>query len=329
MCTNSHKQTNMHRVWQLFTEEKRKGHEADDNDERANIITMLQASRDPKTGAKLTQDEILCEAQSMVVNGKLFMYSALCRLILLVADDPSGSLTVSTVLISLFYYLAQDSSVYDRLADEIRTTFPSLDSVRQGSLLTSCIYLRSCVDEAMRLIPPEPGAPWREVCPGGATIDGENIPEGIEVAVCPFAIHHNPEYFPNPYIFDPDRFMPKSSSKTEPTLSKPKFDFFPTSRANTKFPNSPSALSPNSFQGMYFPSSTSTKENPAFVPFLMGPTGCPGKSLAYLEISLAVAMVFWCFDFKFAEAERQSNGNLDGDAACKLQFRKRCNVDLG
>ena len=240
-----------------------------------------------------------------------------------------GSLTVSTVLTTLFHHLAQNSSVYYRLTEEVRTSFSSLDSIRQGSLLSSCVYLRSCIDEAMRLNPPEPGIPWREISPGGATIAGEHIPKGIEVAVCPYAIHHNPEYFPNPHIFDPDRFMPKQSPKIEPTLNKPKFDFFPTSRANTKFPNSPSALSPNSFQGMYFPSSTSITENPAFTPFLLGPTGCPGKSLAYLEISLTMAMVVWCFNLRITDGEAMCTGGSDGDMTCKLQFRKRWNVDLG
>ena len=210
----------------------------------------------------------------------------------------------------------------DRLTEEIRTTFPTLDSIRQGSLLTSCVYLRSCIDEALRLSPPDLEPPWREVSPGGATVNGENIPEGYEVAVCLYAIHRNPEYFPNPLVFDPDRFAPRISPKTEPTLNKPKFDYFPSSRANTKFPNSPLALSPNSFQGMYFPSaSTGVRENPAFAPFLLGPTGCVGKPLADLEISLTLAMLVWCMDFRLAEGEHISSCN--GNKSCMLQFRKR------
>lgn len=48
-----------------------------------------------------------------------------------------------------------------------------------------------------------------------------------------------------------------------------------------------------------------TKETPrasrkAFAPFLVGARGCAGKSMAYLELSLALAKVIWNFDFKAA-----------------------------
>ena len=223
------------------------------------------------------------------------------------------------------FYLSRNNIAYEKLRDEVHSTFPSLDYIRQGPLLTSCQYLRACLDEAMRLAPPLSGPLWREVCARGATIDGQHVPEGYEVAIDLYSLHHNPSYFPNPDVFDPDRFMPKAAAK--PTLRKPKFDYFPSSRANTKFPNSPSAISPNSFQGMYFPSSSSAKENPAFASFLPGSGSCLGKPLAYLEMSVTLARLIWCFDFRAADSS-QTCETKGLHLETMIQFRRREDREL-
>lgn len=246
---------------------------------------------------------------------------------------PRGA-TTATAISSTLSYLSRHADAYSRLTEEIHTTFPSLEYIRQGPLLTSCHYLRACIDEAMRLASPTRGVSWHKVGPGGAAINGEHIPEGYEVAVDLWAIHHNPDYFPDPFVFNPDRFMPKSVER-EPTLNKPKFDFFPMSRANTIFPTSPSALSPNSFQGMYFPSSPECKENKAFAPFSLGPRSCVGKPLAYLEMSLALASIVWCMDFRAADGMEDWEDDLPGvDMFARsrkgpvLQFRRREGVEI-
>ena len=251
----------------------------------------------------------------------------------------TGSEAISSALCSTMVYLSQNKTSYSRLSDEIRTTFPNQESIRQGSLLTSCHYLRACLNEAMRLTPPTHGPLWRETGPGGAIIDGLHVPQGYEVAVDLYALHRNPKYFEKPHIFDPDRFISKPTA--EPTLKspKPKFDYFPTSRANTKFPNSPAALSPNSFQGMNFPAESSARDNPAFAPFLLGPRSCVGRSLAYLEMSLTLARVMWCMDFRAVEplgkgsVEGIEDGSFfDGFGTRKddvrLQFRRREDVEV-
>ena len=221
--------------------------------------------------------------------------------------------------------------------NDIRSTFPTFASIHQGPALASCEFLRACLDETLRLSPSSFEPVWREVCPGGTTIDGHYVSEGSEVAVSLYALHRNPKYFANPDTFDPDRFMPESVA-AEPTLKKPKFDYFPASRANTKFPISPSALSPNSFQGMYFPASSGSKENPAFAPFLVGSSSCVGKSLAYLIMSLTLAKLMWCMDFRAVESTgqwtegsfRHMIGSLFGGRRrnVMLQFRRREHAEL-
>jgi len=51
----------------------------------------------------------------------------------------------------------------------------------------------------------------------------------------------------------------------------------------------------------------------AFTPFSIGSRGCAGKSMAYLEMSLAMAKTLWSFDFQ------RPNGKEDhvGEGASK------------
>lgn len=42
------------------------------------------------------------------------------------------------------------------------------------------------------------------------------MPEGVELSLLPFVLHRDPEHWPNPEVFDPDRFLPDNSAKRHP-----------------------------------------------------------------------------------------------------------------
>lgn len=117
----------------------------------------------------------------------------------------------TSVAATLFYVLGNDS-VYGKLKDEVRTTFPSRASICAGKALNSCVYLRACVEESLRIAPPGPGIFWRR-SKHDMQIDGVLIPAGTEVGVSIYALHHNSDVFPEPHLFRPDRFL--SSNTTQ------------------------------------------------------------------------------------------------------------------
>lgn len=49
--------------------------------------------------------------------------------------------------------------------------------------------------------------------------------------------------------------------------------------------------------------------NSAFCAFSVGPRGCAGKAMAYLEASLVVAKMIWAFDFHPAPTGKSGGGN--------------------
>lgn len=63
----------------------------------------------------------------------------------------AGGDTTAAALGGLFFYLSREANaeVYKKLADEIRTTFSSAEEIHSGPKLSSCHYLRACIDEAM------------------------------------------------------------------------------------------------------------------------------------------------------------------------------------
>jgi cytochrome P450 len=87
---------------------------------------------------------------------------------------------------ALLFYLCRNASVYEKLTQEIRSTFTHVDQIQSGNLLQSCRYLAACIKETLRVCPSTPGAPWREVEEGGADVDGEHIPKGYDVGTYVF-----------------------------------------------------------------------------------------------------------------------------------------------
>lgn len=63
----------------------------------------------------------------------------------------AGGDTTAAALGGLFFYLSREvnAEAYRKLADEIRTTFSNAEEIHSGPKLSSCHYLRACIDEAM------------------------------------------------------------------------------------------------------------------------------------------------------------------------------------
>lgn len=180
-----------------------------------------------------------------------------------------------------FFYLSRHPEVYAKLAHEVRSTFSSYQDIKGGPTLSTCHYLRACIDESMRMSPPASGTLWREVNsatadhaqPGsdgrvprtGTHIDGHFVNEGADVGVNIYAIQHNEEYFPDSFAYKPERWLAADESDKE------------RERLRTM--------------------------RRAFVPFSLGSRGCAGKTMAYMEAQMTLARTMWCYDFEIPDGK--------------------------
>lgn len=189
-------------------------------------------------------------------------------------DLSVGGLSVSAVLSATFFYLSRHPRCYEALVSEIHSNFNSDAEIIMGPKLQSCKYLRACLDEAMRMSSPGLSVSWRELdkdAPGPFIVDGHVIPRGTSVGISPYALFHSEEYFPNPFTYNPDRFLEQSGETDAAKEAR----------------------------------NTARK---AFIPFSVGDRNCAGKVMAYAEMSLVLARTLWYFDFKMVPGKEGESG---------------------
>ncbi|KAI1872912.1 uncharacterized protein JN550_003786 [Neoarthrinium moseri] len=169
---------------------------------------MIDARLGEDTHARVDLYSHLADALNASDNNKITLKELWAEAIFFL---PAAGDTSSTALSSLFFYVAQNSECQRKLAEEIRTTFATGADIRGGRKLTNCQYLQACINEALRMSPPVAGTLWREQGPEAANeafvVDGVVIPKGTQVGVNIYSIHHNPEYFPSPFVYKPERWL--------------------------------------------------------------------------------------------------------------------------
>ncbi|KPI40732.1 Isotrichodermin C-15 hydroxylase [Cyphellophora attinorum] len=136
----------------------------------SDILGGLMTTPDPLTNKKRTRGSLISESAMLIIAG---------------AD------TSATTLSALLFYLARNPNAYRKLATELRTVFPDTTCVSLGTSLSSCAYLRACIDETLRMTPPVGSILPREILPGGAVVDGIFLPEGTSVGTGVYAIQHH------------------------------------------------------------------------------------------------------------------------------------------
>ncbi|KAL6852994.1 hypothetical protein ACO1O0_007543 [Amphichorda felina] len=217
----------------------------EDSDRRDFFYYLLKA-RDPETGQGFSIPELWAESNLLII---------------------AGSDTTSTAMAATLFYLVRNEAALRRVVEEVRSKFSDVEEIVQGPALTSCTYLRACIDEAMRLSPSVGSILPREVLQGGQTIDGHAVPAGTVVGVPHYTIHHNPEHYPRPYDYVPERWITGSRS---------------------------------SLSGAETTEDDVARAQAAFCPFSVGPRGCIGKGLAYVEMTTALARTIFLYDMRRA-----------------------------
>ena len=226
-----------------------------DSIKKKDLFASLVEAKDPETGGSLTEEQIVAETGSLLL---------------------AGSDTQGTTLAATLFYCLHYPRTLDILQHEIRTTFADVEDIRISKQLSSCHYLRACIEESLRLSPPIGGLLLREILPGGLIVDGERLPAGVNVGVPHYAIHHNEKYYPQPFSFRPERWILSGASASELGVSE----------------------------------AVMALAQSAFCAFGVGKTNCIGKALAYSEMSIILARIVWLYDLRLQADSVLGEGRL-------------------
>ncbi|KAH6971939.1 cytochrome P450 [Ilyonectria destructans] len=119
----------------------------------------------------------------------------------------AGSDTTAIALTHVMYNLLRHPRTLNCLRKELDESLHGDDPVASYDQVKNLPYLRACLDESLRLLPPVSFGLNRKTGPAGITIDGQWIPGGTTVAVPAYTAHRNPQLFPQPESYYPERWL--------------------------------------------------------------------------------------------------------------------------
>ncbi|XP_076003832.1 cytochrome P450 3A56-like [Genypterus blacodes] len=125
----------------------------------------------------------------------------------------AGYDTTASVLQFLAYDLARNPEVMRSLQEEIDSTFPDKAPIQYEALM-QMEYLDCVINETLRLYPP--AARLERNTKAAVKINGITIPKDMVVSVPVYALHRDPELWPEPENFDPDRFRKENKKNIKP-----------------------------------------------------------------------------------------------------------------
>ena len=171
--------------------EDNEAHHVNEGDEEVNAERQAFSNVLEK---KLTEDEILAQ----------------CFLFFI-----AGFETTATTLSYCTYELALHPEVQQKLYEETKAAFNEKGEI-DYDLLSRLPYLDAVVSETLRNYPPllrlEREA-MEDVVLGDT---GIKIEKGVVAEIPVYAIHHDPNFYPEPFSFRPDRFLPENRENVKP-----------------------------------------------------------------------------------------------------------------
>jgi cytochrome P450/CRP-like cAMP-binding protein len=158
------------------------------------LRVLMQKNR--HDGAPLTDDDVLaCSSFPFVMN----------------------SVYTSRILSYLIYELLRNASALERVQAEVDAVVTqgdfSITSLQRMSIL------RSAVKEVLRLYPLIPGLPRH--AKSDFVFEGYKVQQGQKVIFASSVTHFLPEFFPDPWQFDLDRFLPPRNEQRHQRVMVP------------------------------------------------------------------------------------------------------------
>lgn len=167
----------------------------DPGTKRSDFLSLLLQARD-EAGSGMDDQQVRDELVTMFV---------------------AGNETTAVTMTWLLYLLDEHPAIEQRIRAEIDAVVG--DRLPTADDLARMEYTKMVIQETMRMYPPS----W--ILPRMAKEDdvicGYPVSAGSTVIVSQYAMHHDPELWESPSVFDPERFTPERST------SRPRYAFLP------------------------------------------------------------------------------------------------------
>jgi cytochrome P450 len=156
---------------------------AEPDTEHDDLLGLLLEARDEETGETMSRRQVRDEVMTFMA---------------------AGHETTANALAWTWMLLSQHPAARERMLAEI-------DEALGGRVPTSedvdrLPWTMAVVSESMRLYPPVWGIGRQAIADD--EVGGHRVRRGTVVGIVPYLIHRDPELWPNPEGFDPERFMP-------------------------------------------------------------------------------------------------------------------------
>ncbi|KAK4159872.1 cytochrome P450 [Cladorrhinum sp. PSN259] len=180
----------------------------------------------------------------------------------------AGAETLSTFYCATTYYLFRHPSVLSKLRREIDSAFPYMYSqINASSCMQKLPYLQAVIQESLRKFPPAAFGFPRLSPEHGMFVGTYFVPAGCEMSTHTWTLAHSEEYWRDPEVFRPERWVDKTDGKGGGGNNN-NYDVLEASQ-----------------------------------PFSLGGNGCIGKNFAYLETNLILTKLLWKYDLEMVDPE--------------------------
>jgi len=152
------------------------------------------------------EDEGLIDHQGICDEVNTFMFEGF--------DTTSTCLTFTLLMLSLH------EDVQQQCLEEFQNLSENDDDLSVFDY-NELVYLECVIKESLRLFPPVPF--FGRDCTEESVVNGLILPKDTQINIHVFDIMRDPRHFPNPSVFNPDRFLPEN------TVNRHPFAFIPFS----------------------------------------------------------------------------------------------------
>ena len=161
-----------------------------------DLVSLLIAARDPKTGEGLSARE---QRDNLIG--------------FFIAGHETTALTLTWAL----YLIGMHKPTAERIRAEVLEVCGPEGNVAYDQM-TELKFTQAVIDETMRLYPPAPML--NRLCHEDTVISGREIKAGDSFLLCNYVMHRTERLWDNPLAFDPDRFLrdPKLKAKGAPYM---------------------------------------------------------------------------------------------------------------